>query len=217
MSGARKAARRGFTMIEALAALSLALLLFGSIALYTGTWLSHWERIIAMSSRADNVAVVLDRVVEDIESTAAMYASADAGRGAVVFEGLDDRLSFVRPALGYGPRAGADRITYLNGAVDGTSAIMRLRRDHGGQASGGEDLPLLRGGPTIRFTYAGNDGEFLDAWGDSSSLPQVIRIEIAGEKPRPWSRAAFALIRSEWPAFCGRQDMLDQCQSDFGS
>ena len=38
-----------------------------------------------MSSRADNVAVVLDRVVEDIESTAAMYASADAGRGAVVF------------------------------------------------------------------------------------------------------------------------------------
>ena len=64
------------------------------------------------------------------------------------------------------PRAGADRITYLNGAVDGTSAIMRLRRDHGGQASGGEDLPLLRGGPTIRFTYAGNDGEFLDAWGE---------------------------------------------------
>lgn len=216
MSAASKAGRRGFTMIEALAALSLALLLFGGIALYTGTWLSHWERIITMSSRDDNVAVVLDRVVEDIEATAAIYVAAGPGRGAVVFEGFDDRLSFVRPALGYGPRAGADRITYLNGTIDGTSAIMRLRRDHGRQTSGGEDLPLLRGGPRIRFAYADDDGEFLDSWGESRSLPRVIRIEIRGERPRPWSRAAFAIIRSEWPAFCGRQDMLEECQADFG-
>ncbi len=42
MTGTRRA-RAGFTLIEALASLVLATLLFAGLALYTGTWLRQWQ------------------------------------------------------------------------------------------------------------------------------------------------------------------------------
>lgn len=210
MTALPKRSRRGFTLMEALLALVLALLLFGGISMYTGTWLSHWERIMTGTSRDDNVAVVLDRVVEDIEAALAIREDR-VGGDALVFEGSAEMLSFVRPALGFGPRAGMDRVTYLNGMTGGANAITRQRRDHGRQTSGGEDLPLLRGGPRMRFAYAGPDGEFLDNWPDAQRLPTLVRVEIRGQTPRPWSRLALAIVRAEMSASCGRQDMLQQC------
>jgi general secretion pathway protein J len=208
--------RRGFTLIEAVLALVLATLLFGGIALYTGSWARQWERIIERGGRHDTVAVVLDRIVEDLEAAQPILVDGPRGK-QVVFEGKTDSVVFVRRALGFDARAGLDRITYVNAQVAGSAAITRSRRDHGGLDRGGEDLPLMRGAARLRFSYAGEDGALSPTWNDARGLPTLIRVEIAGETPRAWAEAGFARPRVRLMANCGTAAALPECVERLGS
>ena len=205
--------RRGFTLLEALLALVLATLLFGGIALYTGTWLQQWERLVQRGTQEDVVAIVLDRIVEDLEETQPVYAK-DAMGERIVFEGGAQSVTFLRPALGFEPRPGLDRVTYLNGAFGGGPAIMRSRRDFDPSDRGGEgeDLPLIRGNVQLEFAYAGADGTSSASWSDSKRLPSLIRVELSGERPRRWRQFAYARLRVEMPANCGAKDAFAACR-----
>ena len=218
--------RGGFTLVEAVLALVLATLLFGGMALYTGSWVRQWQGIVERGGRHDTVAVVLDRIVEDLE--AAQPVLVETPRGArVEFEGAPDSVVFLRPALGFDARAGLDRITYLNAQTADGGAITRARRDHGspgggnpggnGFDRGGEDLPLMRGAARLRFSYAGEDGALSPAWDDPRSLPVLIRVEISGSGPRPWAQAAFARPRIRLAANCGTAAALAQCVERLGA
>lgn len=202
--------RRGFTLVEAVLALVLATLLFGGMALYTGSWLRQWDRIVERGGRHDTVAVVLDRIVEDLEAAQPILAETPQGT-SVGFEGMRDSVVFLRPALGFDARAGLDRITYFNAQVAGGGAITRARRDYGSLDRGGEDLPLMRGRARLRFSYAGEDGILSSTWNDPRGLPVLIRVEIAGDSPRPWSEAAFARPRIRLAANCGAAKALPEC------
>ena len=212
----RRSRRRGFSLLEAVLALVLATLLFGGISLYTGTWLRQWEGIVERGGRDDTVAVVLDRIVEDLEAAQPIHADGPGGR-RVSFEGGGDTVVFLRPALGFDARAGLDRIAYVTPFLGGTSAITRSRRDHGGSGRGGEDLPLMRGAMRLRFSYAGEDGVLSSTWNDAQSLPAFIRVEISGDHPQPWAEAAFARLRIRMPANCGTPDMLPECREHLSA
>jgi general secretion pathway protein J len=207
---------RGFSLLEALAALVLAVLLFGGISLYTGTWLRHWERIVDSSSRDDNVAVVLDRMVEDIEAALPLHERDETRGQRVLFDAGVEEIRFVRPALGFDVRAGLDSVTYLSAGSGQARAVVRSRRDHGDEDNGGEDLPLLSGGTGARFAFAASDGEFYANLPNPSRLPQLVRVELHGQSPGPWSRTSYARLRVEWPAVCGRSDMLPHCLERYG-
>jgi len=204
--------RRGFTLLEALLALVLATLLFGAIALYTGTWLRSWGGIVALGTREDTVAIVLDRIVEDLEATQPIHADGPM-TGAVAFSGQADTVVFVRPALGYGPRAGFDQVTYLNGSAGREAAVIRARRAYPPQDGGGEDLPLIRGDARLSLAYAGADGEFTQRWESPDRLPSTVRITLSGMQPRPWTQTAIARLRVELPAACGARDLFQECMS----
>ena len=146
----KRSARAGFTLIEALASLVLATMLFGGLALYTGTWLRQWQGMIARGGQEDTVAVIQDRMVEDLEAAQPHYSNAD-GAAAVRFTGHADEVTFVRPALGYEPRAGLDDITYSIGRIGADEALIRARRDYM-MGGGGEDLPLMRGDLKLSFS-----------------------------------------------------------------
>jgi len=204
--------RRGFTLLEALLALVLATLLFGAIALYTGTWLRSWGGIVARGTREDTVAIVLDRIVEDLEAAQPVHADGPMA-GAVAFSGQADTVVFVRPALGYGPRAGFDHVTYFNGSAGGEAAVIRARRAWPPQGGSGEDLPLIRGDARLGLAYAGPDGAFAQRWGFSDRLPSTVRVTLSGTQPRPWTQTAFARLRVELPAACGAKDLFQECMS----
>ena len=68
--------RRGFSLLEAIVALLLASILFGGISLYTGSWLTRWRDLIASGSRTDMAAIILDRLVEDLEAAPRQIPSA---------------------------------------------------------------------------------------------------------------------------------------------
>lgn len=207
----RSARRRGFTLLEALLALLLATVLFAGIALYTGSWAGQWQRITLLGARQDIAATVLDRMVEEIEAALPLLV-VDGADVRGTFEGDAGQVTFVRPALGFEPRAGLDRVAYQSGAIDGERAIMRLRRNYGAEAgSGGEDLPLMRGDAALQFSYAGPDGAFTESWSGMRRLPWLIRIEISGTTPRPWRQVAYARPRAELPASCATAEEADEC------
>ena len=206
----RSSRSRGFTLVEALVALVLATLLFGGIALYTGTWLRSWGSIVERGARQDTVAVVLDRMVEDLESAQPIYTNG-ALTGGVVFEGEADRISFVRPALGYGPRAGLDDVTYHNGQVGRELAVVRSRRGFPPAGGGGEDLPLIVGDARLSFAYATGTGELESRWKHTDRLPSVVRITLSCTSPLPWSQSTLARPRAEVPASCGAKDQYAEC------
>lgn len=211
----RRRHRRGFTLLEALLALMLALLLFGGLAAFGGNWLGAWTRIISDTSRRDNAAVVLDRIVGDLEEAMALPDATRPGPQALLFVGREEAVTFVRPALGFGPRAGLDLVLYQNGRSGGERAVVRIRRDRDG--GGGEDLPLLRGDARIRFGYAGQDGIFAPEWPEGPVLPHFIAVELSGRSPRPWQRSATAVIRTRLPAVCAAEGRLDACLGRLGT
>lgn len=218
MSTRRPRGARGFTLLEALLALVLATLLFAGISLYTGTWLRQWERLVQRGTREDVVAIVLDRVVEDLEEAQPIYRQSPQG-GGVVFEGEAQSVTFVRPALGFDERAGLDEVTYLKGSAGVEPAILRSRRtmDRDGKAQAGEDLPLIRGDYRIAFSYAGPDGKQSQTWSDPRRLPVLVQVSISGSSPRPWQQVAYARIRVEMPADCGNPAKLAECRQRMGA
>lgn len=210
----KRSARAGFTLIEALASLVLATMLFGGLALYTGTWLRHWQGMIARGGQEDTVAVILDRMVEDLEAAQPSYSNTE-GATAVRFTGHADEVAFVRPALGYEPRAGLDDITYSMGRAGTDDALIRARRDFM-VSGGGEDLPLVRGDLKLSFSYAGPDGALNPEWTSNNRMPSFVRIEISGSSPRPWRQWAYARLRVELPARCGAAEALALCMQRYG-
>jgi general secretion pathway protein J len=210
----KRSARAGFTLIEALASLVLATMLFGGLALYTGTWLRHWQGMIARGGQEDTVAVILDRMVEDLEAAQPSYSNTE-GATAVRFTGHADEVAFVRPALGYEPRAGLDDITYSMGRAGTDDALIRARRDFM-VSGGGEDLPLVRGDLKLSFSYAGPDGALSPEWTSTNRMPSLVRIEISGSSPRPWRQWAYARLRVELPARCGAAEALAPCLQRYG-
>ncbi|WP_028033010.1 type II secretion system protein J [Chelativorans sp. J32] len=211
----KRSVRDGFTLIEALASLVLATMLFGGLSLYTGTWLRHWQGMIARGGQEDTVAVILDRMVEDLEAAQPGYSNS-GGATEVRFTGHADKVTFVRPALGYERRAGLDDITYSMGRAGADAALIRARRDHM-MGEGGEDLPLVRGDLKLSFSYAGPDGALNPEWTSTNRMPSLVRIEISGSSPRPWRQWAYARLRVELPARCGAAQALAPCLQRYGN
>lgn len=210
-----RSAQAGFTLIEALVSLLLATILFGGLSLYTGTWLRHWQGMIDRSGREDTVAVILDRIVEDLEAAQPIYNNPEGAPTAIGFTGNSEMVTFVRPALGYEARAGLDDITYSMGRTETEKALIRARRDHL-ENTGGEDLPLVRGDLKLSLSYAGPDGALNPEWASTNRLPSLVRIEISGRSPRPWRQWAFARLRVELPAHCGAGEALARCMQRYG-
>ena len=211
----KRSAQAGFTLIEALASLVLATILFGGLALYTGTWLRQWQGMIDRGGQEDTVAVILDRMVEDLEAAQPIYSNPEGATTTVGFAGNAEMVTFVRPALGYESRAGLDDITYSMGRAGADNALIRARRDHL-MSAGGEDLPLLRGDLKLSFSYAGPDGALSPEWTSTNRMPSLVRIEISDSSPRPWRQWAYARLRVELPAHCGAAEALAPCLQRYG-
>ncbi len=208
--------RRGFSLLEALLALLLASILFAGISLYTGSWLKRWQELIGAGSHLDTVAIVIDRLVEDLEAAQPLPETEDAEEDdPIFFEGDAETVTFLRPALGFNARAGIDRITYLRTNLNGSAAIVRSRRDYGDERSAGEDLPLIRGRIALSFSYTDDEGETSSEWHDRTTLPKVINVEISGSEPRPWREIAVAHLRVEMPANCGTAEAFPNCKEHF--
>jgi general secretion pathway protein J len=210
----RRRSQRGFTLIEALAALALGVLLFAMIAQFTGAWLGRWRDVVMFSARQDAALVVLDRMADDIGAAMPLFEAGDSPTARLDFDGSADQLTFVRAAIGFNARTGLDRVTYRVGDSGGINALIRQRRNHSVGSGTGENLPLLRGDVRVTLTYFDQRGAASASWSRDDRLPTAIRIDLASSTPRPWARTTVVRLAAQWPAACGSARYSAQCVAE---
>src|SRR5712691_13520210 len=110
----RRAASRGFTLIEALIAIVLMSVILAALASITSQWLPNWNRGIARAQRSELVSIVLNRLVADFGASEFIPPNRDTK--APIFDGTELSVTLVRSAVGPNIRPGLEivRIAELN-------------------------------------------------------------------------------------------------------
>jgi general secretion pathway protein J len=209
----RRAPRAGFALLEALAALALSLMLFAGLSLVTSGWMQRWVGIAERGETADVAATVLDRMVEDLEAARFLVDLAQQ-RAPAEFTGEADAVVFVRPALGFEPRAGLEEIRYRVATETGIVTLVRERRDYfpGGGQGAFVPLPLMEARLSLAFRYIDHEGEAQARWFGRPRLPTRIEIELSVPGPHGTRRVAVARPRITWPIACVPEEQRQPCE-----
>jgi general secretion pathway protein J len=183
MSGGRKSATAGFTLVEAMVAVAMTALVVGSLATVAGQWLPNWHRGFAELQSADLLSLGLERIAADVSQ--AIYVSADNASRRPVFDGAPASVTFVRSAVG--PNAGHSlEVVRLARASDARgAAVVRSSAPYAPSALGraantafASFVVLVREPFAVSFGYAGPDKLWRDTWRDRDALPEAVRISV---------------------------------------
>ncbi len=186
-------AEAGFTLLEALASVAITAAILTALAGIAGQWLPNWRHGFATLQNADLVGLALDRIIEDVAS--AEYAQFEGDKGAPIFRGERDAVTFVRQAIGpdAGPRLEIVRIRETQ-----TQQGLELQRSHAsfapGAIGGFRDATTLLHPPfRLAFAYAGPDGQWRANWSGGDKLPRVVRLSVEREGGGVVASTAFML------------------------
>lgn len=208
----------GFTLIEALLATALMVAILTALATIAAQWIPNWNRGFARVQRSESLALGMDRLVADLSS--AEYVPVVGDRGALVFEGSELAVMFVRTATG--PNAlGLEivRIAETSGGrgftlVRTTAPFAPTDRDSldSLRPNFGNPVVLVRSPYRISFAYAGPDRQWRRTWRGGQMLPAAIRVVVrdAGSS-RQLAFSTVVNLRVRAPAFCIRDEKPVAC------
>jgi len=176
---------RGFTLIEALAALALTGLVLSALATLTAQWLPNWNRGFERIQRSEAIGISMQRIAADL--AAAEFVPANRATKKPLFEGSALSVSFVRTALGPNAGVGLDVVRLGEAADQGRLVTVRSRAPFvplppgvslNEQIRVSDPVVLLRPPFRISFAYAGPDRVFRDEWRDMDALPTAIMLTV---------------------------------------
>lgn len=205
---ARRSARRprptaGFTLVEALVAMTLMGLVLTGLALLTGQWLPGWSRGLARVQQTERLALAIDRMAADL--VVAAFVPANVTSTKPLFAGSDGAVTFVRTALGPNARPGLE-IVQLAPAAGGLArrAGPYVPRPADAPAQPlGAPVPLLDAPYRIAFSYAGRDGAWRSDWINGEELPRAVRLVVRdGTTGRALAASTAVVIAAEVPRLC---------------
>lgn len=196
-------AEGGFTLLEALAALTVVSAIAAALAVVSGQWMLQWRHGYLALQNADQIALCLDRLAADL--SAAEYARLDPGAGAAPFRGSKDVVIFVRRAIG--PDA-APQLEYVRISAVATRQGLETQRARAKFAPGPigtfrDAVTVLRAPFRLTFAYQAPDGSWTPSWGEAATLPRAIRLTV-GVGAAMAASTAFALKTTSGP------DLLSQ-------
>lgn len=215
-----RSAMAGFTLVEALAAMVLTVLVLTALATITGQWLPNWSRGFSRVQRSELLALALDRIVADLG--AAEFVPSNRGTQQPLFEGTENSVTFVRSSLGPNTRLGLDIVTIRESSDRQGPILVRSRTMFApgvpSQHLLSDPVVLLRAPYRVSFSYAGRDGVWRGSWLDANALPRAVRLLVrdsATGKTLPVSTAA--LIHTQMPAVCVGSSSDDDCNDKTDS
>jgi general secretion pathway protein J len=176
---------RGFTLIEALAALALTGLVLSALATLTAQWLPNWNRGFERIQQSESIGISMQRIAADL--AAAEFVPANRATKKPLFEGSALSVSFVRTALGPNAGVGLDVVRLGEAADRGRLVTVRSRAPFvplppgvslNEQIRVSDPVVLLRPPYRISFAYAGPDLVFRDEWRDVDALPTAIMLTV---------------------------------------
>lgn len=198
----RLRSQAGFTLVEALVAVTLLGLL--SVALISGLrlGLNAWTRGLAHSDELSRILAVQGLLRDIVGQAYPYFVSSDPTRPYVDFDGTSDSLSFLAPmpaALGV---AGCSRFRLSIARRGGLSDVIMTSQPELAAADAPATVQkktLLAGAASIGLAYFGQlrsetGVRWHDHWTGQSALPQLLRIEVRypDGDPRLWPALVIA-------------------------
>src|SRR5579872_7309003 len=172
----------GFTLMEAMLATLLMVIVMGALATVTAQWLPNWDRGANRLQRVELLAAGLDRLVSDV--AAAQYVSTGDVFAAPYFDGGELSVTFVRTTLGPNTLTGLEIVQIAETSDRLGIALVRRTAPFipvGGQAAAlnfANPVVMVRAPYRVTFSYAGPDRVWRDTWRGATQLPRAIRIRV---------------------------------------
>jgi general secretion pathway protein J len=221
----RRAAARGFTLIEALIAIALMGVILAALASITSQWLPNWNRGVARVQRSELVSIALDRLIADIG--ASEFVSPNRDTKAPLFDGTEFSLTLVRSAVGPNVSPGLEIVRIAEINDKGGLLLVRSTKPFAPFAAGTTSLRqadfanpvvLLRSPYQVSFAYAGRDGIWKKDWQNVAQLPAAVRLTVRdATSGRTLTISTTALVHVELPAACVSGNSKDDCNGRPGT
>jgi general secretion pathway protein J len=206
----------GFTLMEAMLATVLMVMVLGALATVTTQWLRNWNRGFARVQRVDLWAAGLDRLMSDLAAAEVVSAGGDLP----VFDGGEQAITFIRTSLGPNYTTGLEVVRIADASDDRGPALVRWTAPFvpkAGPVTEGDfanPIVLMRAPYPISFSYAGPDRVWREMWRGKTQLPRTVRVEVR-DAGGTLAVSTSTFIRSELPARCAVPTMtLDECLSN---
>lgn len=220
MRGSKEISRhRGFTLVEAMAALALMGILLGALGAITGQWLPAWRYGFDRLQRVETLDVGLERLTQDL--AAARWVTAGGVQQPPLFFGEPTAITLVRSEIGpnAGPRLEWVRVQEIAGRAG--PILTRTRAPYAPIAEGGE--PAAFSGPVaivrtpwrVRFSFAGAGGAWRETWIGERRLPRAVRIDVFGGGAEAPALTTIAAIHVDAPAACVGKVSVETCLIDL--
>jgi general secretion pathway protein J len=208
----------GFTLIEALIAMSLMVTILATLATVTAQWLPNWSHGFTRLQRLELLSFGLERIVTDLKS--AEFVAPNRETEQPLFEGAALSVTFVRSAIGPNTRPGLD-VVHIAETVDERGFVMVRTRGplvpfgRKGESQSprlGDPVALVRAPYRVSFSYAGSDRVWRDTWRDALTLPSAVRVTVRDASTARLLRVSTAaLIHIDAPASCAREKRPSDC------
>jgi len=181
----RRSDSLGFTLIEALAAVTVMGIVLAALGAITGQWLPNWNRGFMRVQRGELFSVALDRLADDLAS--AEFVTANRDTKMPLFDGTPTGLIMVRSAIGPNTEPGLEIVRIAEGTDRQGLAMVRMRtpfRPFGAgdilpaaanQLPFADPVVLLRAPFRVAFSYSNGDGVWQDTWRQADKLPATVR------------------------------------------
>jgi len=204
--GAAPTARNaGFTLIEALAATMLMVIIMGALSTITAQWLPGWDRGIAALQRTEQFALGMDRVTADLAA-----AQIVSGAGTTpLFDGSEQSVIFVRTRLAPSSTGGLEIVRIAQTSDERGPVLVRSTAPFLPTVTDPQELAfsnptvVLRDSYQASFSYAGPDRVWHDTWHNMPVLPRAVRVRIRdAATSRTLTVSTSTLIHAELSAKC---------------
>jgi general secretion pathway protein J len=172
----------GFTLIEALVAVTLMGVILLALGYITAQWLPGWNRGFMRVQRGELFAVALNRLAADL--AAAEFVTPNRDTKLPLFEGTPATVTLVRSAIGPNTEPGLEVVRIAEAADRQGIALVRTRTPFAPFGSGdvsasqlafADPVVLLRAPFRVSFSYSSGDGTWQDTWQNNSQLPAAVR------------------------------------------
>jgi general secretion pathway protein J len=172
----------GFTLLEALVAVTLMGMILAALGIITAQWLPGWNRGFMRVQRGELFSVALNSLAADL--AAAEFVTANRDTKLPLFDGTSTGVILVRSAIGPNTEPGLEVVRIAEGTDRQGIAMVRMRTRFVPFGSGdvsatqlpfADPVVLLRVPFRVSFSYSSGDGSWQDTWRQSSQLPAAVR------------------------------------------
>jgi general secretion pathway protein J len=172
----------GFTLFEALVAVTLTGMILAAIGSITAQWLPGWNRGFMRVQRSELFNVALNRLAADL--AASEFVTPNRDSKLPVFEGAPGSVTMVRSAVGPNTEPGLEVVRIAEATDRQGIALLRTRTPFAPFGSGdvsasrlnfADPVVLLRAPFRVTFSYSSGDGAWQDTWQNANQLPAAVR------------------------------------------